>query len=249
VGTEPVWWLLPGLQLPGDLQMALDQWLLEQHRLGVIPPCLRFYRWSRPTLSLGHHQHRWPADWAAIPGLDWVRRPSGGRAVLHSGRDLTYALVGSGWGGDRRRAYAQLCGFLIAAFRDLGEPLSLGHQPPRGDSPNCFARATAADLTTAAGLKRIGSAQTWQGDCLLQHGEILLGADAERWRSLFGEAPPAPGPTIPQVEQALTEAVRVSFGIRLEPFPGDRLPWDELLARRSRFVLDPMTVNSRNREP
>ncbi|HEY9649888.1 MAG TPA: lipoate--protein ligase family protein, partial [Coleofasciculaceae cyanobacterium] len=79
--------------------MAIDQWLLEQHRIGNHPPVVRFYTWASPTISLGYHQRRWPVfwqqlTWQGIP-LDLVRRPTGGRAVLHQG-DLTYMVVTSG---------------------------------------------------------------------------------------------------------------------------------------------------------
>ncbi len=235
---EPIWWLLPDVQLPGALQMALDHWLLEQHRCGALPPCLRFYRWSRPSLSLGYHQRHWPQAWASVPGIDWVRRPSGGRAVLHSGRDLTYALVGSGWSGDRQRAYEQICRFLQVGFRSLGEPLQFGAaQTRRSAVANCFALATVADLRTAAGLKRIGSAQTWQGDCVLQHGAIRLGPDPQLWWALFGEPAPMDGPAPETVRQALVEAAVTVYGVRLHPFPGDRLPWSNLLARAEAFGL------------
>ncbi len=76
--------------------MAIDAWLLEQHDLGKHPPTLRFYTWEPAAISLGYHQRRWPQYWQGLTGqgqpLDMVRRPSGGRAVLHQG-DLTYAVI------------------------------------------------------------------------------------------------------------------------------------------------------------
>lgn len=92
------WRLLPFLEAPGTIQMAFDEWLLDQHRLGLMPSVLRFYSWRPAAISLGYHQHQYPEDWNTLTWkgtpVDIVRRPSGGRAVLHQG-DLTYAVITS----------------------------------------------------------------------------------------------------------------------------------------------------------
>ncbi|MEO1299948.1 MAG: lipoate--protein ligase family protein, partial [Cyanobacteria bacterium J06636_16] len=76
--------------------MAVDTWLLDQLIAGQQPPTLRFYRWRPAAISLGYHQKRWPATWRALSWqdqpVDLVKRPTGGRAVLHQG-DLTYAIA------------------------------------------------------------------------------------------------------------------------------------------------------------
>ena len=87
------WGLLPSLQAGGAEQMQRDRWMLDQLASPTgegVQALLRFYRWSEPTLSLGHHQEA-PAR-AAASGLPVVRRPSGGAAVLHGG-DLCYAIA------------------------------------------------------------------------------------------------------------------------------------------------------------
>ena len=159
---------------------------------------LRLYRWSRPTLSLGRHQQRWPEHWRTLAQaglIDLVRRPSGGRAVLHAG-DLTYALVMRPAARQREQAYRQACGWLQHAFAAAGEPLGFG---PGGGAAaqqrsNCFATATAADLVGPRGVKRIGSAQLWQGPVLLQHGSVLLEPPPALWMQVFAEMPPALAP-------------------------------------------------------
>ena len=182
--------LLPFLELEGDWQMAIDAWLLEQGR-----PALRFYRWRRPTLSLGFHQRHLAESWCALQArgeLQLVRRPSGGQVVLHgSGWELTYALIWPGAPRGRREAYRQVCGWLQTAFADLGLPLQFGDEPVAGVEGACFASRTAADLVHANGAKRIGSAQLWRRGCLLQHGSILLRPPPQLWRQLFASAPPA----------------------------------------------------------
>ena len=190
---------LPGTCLTGDWQMAIDGWLLEQRA-----PAFRLYRWQRPTLSLGFHQHHLEPHWgelAAAGLIELVRRPSGGRAVLHAG-EITYALVWPDAPRQRQRAYGLACGWLLDAFASLGLPLEPGHQAASLQRSSCFASSTAADLVHAGGAKRIGSAQLWRQGCLLQHGSILVEPPAELWHQVFGTAPP-PLPVLPLDAEAL----------------------------------------------
>ncbi|HET9949956.1 MAG TPA: hypothetical protein VFQ22_13625, partial [Longimicrobiales bacterium] len=109
-------------------------------------------------------------------GLACVRRPTGGRAVLHAA-ELTYCLVAplGAWAGVRA-AYARINAALAAAMRALGAEAELagagGRALPPGAGP-CFA-APAAGEVVARGRKLIGSAQARVGRALLQHGSILL---------------------------------------------------------------------------
>jgi len=170
--------------------MAIDRWMLLQLLAGG-PPMLRLYRWSRPALSLGRHQQRWPALWRDA-SLELVRRPSGGRAVLHAG-ELTYALVFSPPTRDREAVYRHCCRWLQQALAKAGEPLQFGQASPAAAAQrsSCFATATAADLVSARGAKRIGSAQLWHGPALLQHGSLLLDPPEDLWQQVFQAAPPA----------------------------------------------------------
>lgn len=184
------WRLIPLIEAPGGVQMAIDAWLLEQHRQRLSGPILRFYTWSPPAVSLGHHQHHWPPAWNHLvwrgQPLDLIRRPSGGRAVLHQG-DLTYAIVMSGLKGNRTQVYRQICEFLRQGWQSLGVKLIYG-QVGGGyrHNPNCFGAATGADLTLANGRKLIGSAQLWRGNTVLQHGSIRLHPDPELVAKVFG---------------------------------------------------------------
>ena len=185
-----VWRLIPLIEAPGKIQMAIDRWAIEQHQLGFLPSTLRFYTWSPPAISLGYHQHRYPEQWQNLSwqgvSLDLVQRPTGGRAVLHQG-DLTYALVTSGLSGSRIQAYQQICEFLIQGWRSLGVELHYG-LAGRGyiHNPNCFGTATGADLVLVDGTKLIGSAQLRRGKAILQHGSIRLEPDAELFKQVFG---------------------------------------------------------------
>ncbi|MFN6131430.1 MAG: lipoyl protein ligase domain-containing protein [Synechococcaceae cyanobacterium] len=189
---------IPPICLGGRWQMAIDGWLLAQVDpascvTGTVSPVLRVYRWSRPTLSLGHHQRHVPPHWwrlAEAGRLDLVRRPSGGRAVLH-GFDLTYALIWPDPPRRRRQAYTQTCGWLQACFAAMGRPLHAGAEAHDSQPPSCFSSATEADLVHGDGSKRIGSAQFWRHGALLQHGSIQLNPPSALWREVFGEEPPA----------------------------------------------------------
>ena len=207
--------LLPTLQLAGAWQMAIDRWLLEQGR-----PAFRLYRWSRPTLSLGFHQHQLMPHWPSLARqglIDLVRRPSGGRAVLHAG-ELTYALIWPNPGLARKEAYRRSCAWLQLAFARLGLPLQFGDQAVSLERSSCFATSTAADLVHPGGLKRIGSAQLWRQGCLLQHGSILIEPPMALWQEVFGAPPPAlsPLPIDPgTLEHRLLDAAREALPMAL----------------------------------
>ena len=184
------WRLIAPISASGSCQMAIDEWLLEQHRLGQGPPCLRFYTWQPIAISLGYHQRHYPAHWRNLQWhgqpIDLVRRPSGGRAVLHQG-DLTYSLVISGQRGQRRDVYAHLCKFLVEGWRSLGISLQLGaDKHSYRQASNCFSTATTADLVMDNGYKVIGSAQLYRDGCILQHGSMRLTPDPDLVEKVFG---------------------------------------------------------------
>lgn len=212
--------------------MAIDSWLLQQHRQGLHPPALRFYGWSPPAISLGYHQRRYPKEWEAIAWrgkpLELVRRPTGGRAVLHQG-DLTYAIVTSGFEGKRWDIYETLCEFLVRGWRSLGVQLHYG-SAGRGyaGNPNCFGTATGADLVMSDGTKLIGSAQVRRGGAILQHGSIRLSPDRDLFDRVFGEPirrDRFPDIPIPEIIEALSEAARDCFGVRFETQPLSEEEW------------------------
>ncbi|MDE0359097.1 MAG: lipoate--protein ligase family protein [Gammaproteobacteria bacterium] len=160
----------------GAANMAVDHALAD-----TVEPdegWLRLYRWVRPTLSLGRHE---PAadiyDFARAGrlGIDVVRRPTGGRGVLHDA-ELTYAVVAPvAAAGRLRAAYAVVHAGLAAGLRALGADARLAAGvapgPPRAGA--CF-DATAGGEVVAGGRKLTGSAQARIGRALLQHGSVLI---------------------------------------------------------------------------
>jgi lipoate-protein ligase A len=241
MGGNCVWRLIPLLNAPGWVQMAIDSWLLKQHYLGLHPPTLRFYTWSPPAISLGYHQSIYPEHWQyltyrGVP-VELVRRPTGGRAVLHQG-DLTYAVVTSGLSGSRIQVYQKICEFLIQGWLRLGVQLRYG-AARRGyiHNPNCFGTATGADLVTPDGIKLIGSAQYRRGEAILQHGSIRLEPDAELFTQVFGESFSQVQPftqrgeiLIQTVIEALVSAANSCFSIQLAVQPLSQFEWKGILA-------------------
>jgi lipoate-protein ligase A len=145
-------------------------------------PALRFYRWQGPWLSVGYGQRvdgqrRLDCQRA---GVGWVRRLTGGRAVLH-GADLTYAIAApegvldAGLAG----AYAQVCRGLLQAVSSLGVSAEASdreaRRPGRGGF-DCFERPAPSEICVA-GRKLCGSAQRRAGGAVLQHGSLRLRPD------------------------------------------------------------------------
>jgi lipoate-protein ligase A len=165
----------------GQLLMAEDRELLARAERGDLEPTLRFYEWSEPTVSLGFHQAEQVLDTERlrVAGVPWVRRPTGGAAVLHS-EELTYAIVIPD--GARAAAHVQeLVSRAIAqSLRAVGvDAVVESHGEPLTALRNrssCFVRTSRWEVTTR-GRKIVGSAQRKLALSLLQHGSILLGPD------------------------------------------------------------------------
>ena len=170
--------------------MAIDRYLLEQHRNYQHPPTIRFYTWQPAAISLGYHQQKYPNAWNDLTWqgkpLDIVRRPTGGQAVLHQG-DLTYSIVMSIPSGKRLEVYKKICEFLLVGWRSLGVNLDYGTATKAYiQHHNCFATATGSDLVTTTGNKVIGSAQLRRGKAILQHGSMILDTDPNLYQQVFG---------------------------------------------------------------
>jgi lipoyl(octanoyl) transferase len=156
--------------------MAADVDLLDAVTAGA-PPTLRLYRWSPPAVSLGRFQPDDDVDRDACVrlGVDVVRRPTGGKALLHGG-DLTYAVAlprPPGRAGSVRAVYELLAGALITGLAELGVAAAVARHDGPGTGPVCFAAQQGADLRVGE-RKLCGSAQTRTTAAVLQHGSILL---------------------------------------------------------------------------
>jgi lipoate-protein ligase A len=159
--------------------MALDQHLLDLGEAAAGEGFLRFYTWTRPSLSLGHNE---PADVvdqakARQDGVDIVRRPTGGRVVIH-GDDLTYAAVLPARAGKNLSdTYRLISEAIIEGLGSAGLKLELQRGTPgrlRAVQRPCFASVSRYEVTYE-GRKVMGSAQRIGRNAILQHGSIPLG--------------------------------------------------------------------------
>ncbi|WP_284640826.1 lipoate--protein ligase family protein [Paenibacillus silviterrae] len=193
---EEVWRLVDSGACSPAYNMALDEAILTAHSEGLVPPTVRFYGWSPASLSIGYFQKaEGEVDLERVEreGLGFVRRPTGGRAVLHD-RELTYSIiVAESYPGIPRgvtEAYRVLSEGLLLGFRHLGldaAMVSLASEEEQRQyasmgSAACFDSPSWYELVVE-GRKVAGSAQTRQKGVVLQHGSILLELDVEQ---LFG---------------------------------------------------------------
>tara|TARA_B100000965_G_scaffold395859_1_gene409961 strand:- start:248 stop:997 length:750 start_codon:yes stop_codon:yes gene_type:complete len=189
---EEVIYLNP-VKLPGPEQMAIDLFLLEKSFTDKnFNMALRFYTWDGDWLSIGKNQKGIPELWIKLlkeKKLNLVRRPSGGKAVLHS-RGLTYALVWKNPPRNKKESYLKTTQWLKDGFKKAGVDLFFGNQAVNISNSNCFATSTLADLVDKDQNKHVGSAQYWRKGHLLQHGEILMDPSERLWKEIFHTNPP-----------------------------------------------------------
>lgn len=214
------WRLLDTGALPASLNMGIDLALLELHSLGISPPTLRFYQWDPPAVSLGYFQRRHSIDLSVCRkmGLDVVKRPTGGHAVLH-GHDLTYSVVAGTMEGipaNLVTAYQLLSKGLLSGFRLLGiEAERGGGNLPMPETDVCFMRFAWGDLLYR-GKKFVGSAQTLKGTSLLQHGSIVLDTQQESWVNLVSQKTDSAEELRQRLESRTTSLGEI-LGRRVEP--------------------------------
>jgi lipoate-protein ligase A len=189
-----MWRLLYSPPATGADNMALDEALMA-HASRTGHWVLRVYSWSSPTLSFGRNQvalDAYDRGRLAERGIDVVRRPTGGRAILHD-REVTYSVVGPALNaGDLGESYARINRLLVAALHRLGleaevvdrtEPSMKNPELERRGPLPCFHHPSAGEITLH-GRKLVGSAQWRCSDALLQHGSILVDDDQVQLASL-----------------------------------------------------------------
>ena len=179
------WRLIYDNPTRGAENMALDAALLLSVSQQDSTPALRLYQWQPPCLSLGYGQHVSDVDAARLSerGWDLVRRPTGGRAILHAD-ELTYSLV---FPADHALAeggiiesYRRISRALLAAFRHLGlQPDAQQMVSTTAGGAVCFNTASHYEIT-ANGKKLVGSAQARKHGGVLQHGSLPLYGDVTR---------------------------------------------------------------------
>ena len=172
----------------GAWNMAVDEAILEGIAITQEKPCLRLYAWEPPCLSIGYAQKVADIDRARISSLgwDWVRRPTGGRAILHTD-ELTYSIIAPTKNprllGGVVESYQRLSSALLAALHSLNIPaLSLLNKSSTNHheiGAVCFEVPSNYEITVS-GMKLVGSAQARRKNVVLQHGTFPLWGDLAR---------------------------------------------------------------------
>lgn len=252
------WRLLLSPPLDGATNMAVDEALLARAARSGEAVC-RVYTWTRPTLSFGRHQQargHYDAGAARRAGVDVVRRPTGGRAVLHH-RELTYSVTAPVTGGERlRESYARVNRLLLDALRHLGADVHLATPAGRAPVPSaapCFETPTAGELVLG-GRKLVGSAQWRDEGAFLQHGSILVADDQGLVSRLAVRPMPLPPPpaTLGEALGRAPDAAELADALlvalrRLEDPGAERWSGDEpalvgaIAASRARYLEDGWT--------
>jgi lipoate-protein ligase A len=259
------WRLLNAGTADGATNMAVDEAILRAVARALVPPTLRFYAWEPPCLSLGQAQSFSEVDWEACiaRGYTLVRRPTGGRAILHTD-ELTYSVTAPETElrveGGIVESYRRLSEGLLEGLRLMGVPGIEAHHPEVQPSANnaaqgpvCFEVPSTYEVTVA-GKKLVGSAQVRREGVVLQHGTLPLVGDIARICEVLASHPDkarvrARAATVEAVVRravSFDEAVQaVSQGmadvLNLELVPGDLTPQERAWAdelRRTKYAAD-----------
>ncbi|MBI4320938.1 MAG: lipoate--protein ligase family protein [Chloroflexi bacterium] len=202
------WRLLETGRQDGATNMAVDEAILLAVAQAKVPPTLRLYGWEPACLSIGYFQsavNEVDLDACRELGVDLVRRPTGGRAILHE-HEITYSVVVSQddplIGGGIGASYEMISKCLVAGLALLGSQAvpapsrrqaatdrSIGQRRTEssGRSPACFDAPSDYEILFC-GRKLVGSAQMRRLGTILQHGSILLDADVAKMAALLKAA-------------------------------------------------------------
>jgi lipoate-protein ligase A len=228
--------------------MATDEAILRAVRTGRIPPTLRFYAWEPACLSLGRAQKAANVDRKAlqVAGFDLVRRPTGGKAILHTD-ELTYSIVAPQEEprviGSIVESYRRLSAGLLRGLEYLGIKDLAADQMEQGqlEGPVCFEIPSNYEITVG-GRKLVGSAQMRALGTVLQHGTLPLHGDISRICALL-ESRPDPATvrarattveetlgrsvTWENAVEALSAGLAETLNLHLEPgeLTNDELTW------------------------
>ncbi len=222
--------------------MAVDEAILDGVRQGESPATLRLYAWEPPCFSLGYAQSAADVDQAFLERAGWhlVRRPTGGRAILHTD-ELTYSVIGPPedprLAGSVLESYRCLSQALLQALHLLGIPAE-AHEKSSENAPAsthanpvCFEVPSNYEITVG-GKKLVGSAQARRRSGVLQHGSLPLFGDLTRIvqaLALPGEAPINSGEAAKLLGEARREAAErlLERATTVEMVSGKIIPWEQ----------------------
>jgi len=190
------WRLIKDSYHTGFMNMAIDEAIMIAHREGLVPPTIRFYQWSPPAVSLGYFQDlqkEIDVDVCQDMGIDIVRRPTGGKAVLHD-KELTYSFIIREnhplVNNSILETYKKISGGMIRGLSYIGVtaelvPLREKSEIHHSDFKSiCFSVPSQYEVQVE-GKKIIGSAQVRKREIVLQHGSLLIELEKDKLFSVF----------------------------------------------------------------
>ena len=186
LGLNPSWQYVNTGANTGSFNMQFDEELARQLHEGQGKPTLRFFQWKPPAISLGYHQKCDDLNERKCreDGIDVVRRPTGGRGILHA-EDLTYSIVMYAPHGTISRTYNAISRALVKGLALYGVEATLARSQSSSSRQHahaalipCFTSCARHEIEWR-GRKLVGSAQrrysNGEIDIVLQHGSILCG--------------------------------------------------------------------------
>jgi len=200
---------------------------------------LRFFNFVPITITIGYHQkvESWLRD-LENKGIKWVRRQTGGRAVIHC-NDCTYSFIfhrdNTVIGGNIIESYKKIARAFMNAFNILNIPTSLQHRKNRHaekiTTPLCFSASSIAELTWK-GKKIIGSAQFRDKGIVLQEGTIMLDEPGSTFPTVSEMATvrEARGKevTLKEIKEAIIKGFEETFSIHFKEYKGNPLKEESL---------------------
>jgi len=218
----------------GATNMAVDEAIMRSVAEDRSPPTLRFYGWAPPCVSVGYSQSvrkEVDLDRCRERGYTWVRRPTGGRALLHID-ELTYSVVAP-------QGEARVVGDIITSYRRLSLGLVEGLRTLHGGvvqadrmetdgglekSAACFDVPSHYEVT-AYGRKLVGSAQVRRNGVVLQHGALPLEGDVSRLVDVL---------VLPEPDRVALRGKLLERAIALDEVVGRVVPFDEAVEALTR---------------
>jgi lipoyl(octanoyl) transferase len=184
-----LWRLILDTRSSAAKNMAVDEAIFLACTNRESPPTLRLYDWERPAVSLGCFQQtdksELDVEYCRNAGIDLVRRPTGGRAVLH-GHDLTFSIslpqdILPAGSGSIIGSHRWLMSGILSGLRSVGMDAELGSDKPvaapRSSNADCFAHIAGCDIRSGSS-KLVGSAQMRRSGGLLEQGSIPCSSPA-----------------------------------------------------------------------
>ena len=227
--TKTTWRLLITPPANGAWNMAVDEAILKASAQDESLPTLRLYAWEPACLSLGYAQPSTDTDFDQLKSKGWevVRRPTGGRAILHID-ELTYAVIAPHseprLAGGVLESYQVLSEALLRALHLVNIPAEAISQPQvqagnDANGPICFEVPSNFEITVS-GKKLIGSAQARKKEGILQHGSLPLSGDLARISQVL---------TFQNEVERLQAAERLlAHAITVEGAMGRRVSWNRM---------------------